>query len=998
MHQEHQYFNPFPGLRPFEQDEDYLFFGRDGQSDEILRRLRLTRFVAVVGVSGCGKSSLVRAGLLPSLHGGLMSEAGSDWRIALFRPGNNPIGNLASALNTGDILGKAKIASDIKTKITEATLRRGNLGLIEVIKRAKLPSHENLLVVIDQFEEIFRFKEHAKLAESGDEAAAFVKLLLEATHQKEIPIYVVLTMRSDFLGECAQFRDLPETINDGQYLVPRMTRDQIREAITGPITVGGAEITNRLVQRLLNDVGDNPDQLPILQHALMRTWDYWSDNRKDVEPIDSQHYENIGGMDSALSLHADEAYNELTTRNKKIAEILFKRLTEKGPDNREVRHSAKVQEICEVAQAKEIEVIDVIENFRSQGRSFLMPPPDIKLNNETLIDISHESLIRNWKRLKDWVDEEAQSAQIYRRLAETAALYSEKKAGLLHDPELQIDLLWYQQNNPNKIWARRYNPEYDQAIHFLDESKRNRDAEVSAKERRQKKELRRTRIFAGILAVAFLISLAFGYFAFTQWEKAKQKEAEAQVSAVHAKKSEEIAKSEAQAKEKARIKADSLSKIAQEKAEMAKKNEAKANAAKDAETIARAKADTLSFVFLARALAGLATQQAESGDSELAALLARHAYLFHRRYEGEKINQAIYDALCVALKEPVPVSGHKDWVRAVEISPDGEKLASGSADGAIHLLDIHPLKKDPLILRGHTKEVRCLAFSPEGYILASGSDDRTVNLWNTQKPGSNPVVLKGHKGAIWSVAFNREGNILASGGADSTICIWKLNRFKAILVRALKHDAPIKAIDFNPTNNNLIAAGIADENIWFWDLRRSDKPLQILTSHEKSTEAIAFSPNGRILVSGHENGAVLLWDMDHPEAPKQKFPSHKNTVSSVKFDSKGKMLASGSLDSEVRIWDLRKTATDNFLTLKHESGVWAIAFSPDDKLLVSGCRDKNIYFWTPETSCLAQKACEKAQRNLSKDEWRKFIDPEIDYELTCPDLNLDKGNIPEAKK
>src|SRR5438876_408546 len=150
--------NPFPGLRPFESNEEHLFFGRDGQSDELLRRLRRSRFLAVLGTSGSGKSSLVRAGLLPSLYGGIMTQAGSDWRVALFRPGNDPVGNLAEALNEPSVLGAGDEGSTIQRTITEATLRRSALGLVEAVRQARMPSNENLLVVVDQFEEIFRFR------------------------------------------------------------------------------------------------------------------------------------------------------------------------------------------------------------------------------------------------------------------------------------------------------------------------------------------------------------------------------------------------------------------------------------------------------------------------------------------------------------------------------------------------------------------------------------------------------------------------------------------------------------------------------------------------------------------------------------------------------------------------------------------------------------------------------------------------------------------------
>jgi hypothetical protein len=260
--------------------ENHLFFGRDGQNDTLLELLGENRFLAIVGTSGCGKSSLVRAGLLPDLNSGFMAKAGSRWRIAICRPGGNPTGNLAIALNRPVIsVNETAEKSEetdltISTAITEAILHRSSFGIVDVFRRHRSHKQENLLVLVDQFEELFRFKESSGFANAHDEAAAFVKLLLKAAEQPEIPIYIVITMRSDFLGDCAQFRDLPEEINKSQCLIPRMTYEQRQQAITGPVGVNGAEIVPRLVQRLLNDMGDDPDQFPVLQHALMRTWDY----------------------------------------------------------------------------------------------------------------------------------------------------------------------------------------------------------------------------------------------------------------------------------------------------------------------------------------------------------------------------------------------------------------------------------------------------------------------------------------------------------------------------------------------------------------------------------------------------------------------------------------------------------------------------------------------------------------------------------------------------
>jgi len=487
-------FNPFPGLRPFESRESHLFFGREGQSDELLRRLRHTRFLAVVGTSGSGKSSLMRAGLLPALHGGFMAQTGSAWHVALLRPGSDPLGNLAEALRTLPPFQVQPELAAYQAAMLRVSLSRSSLGLIETCKQAPQPAGENLLVVVDQFEELFRFKQEAQKSGHGAEATAFVQLLLEATRQRDLAIFVVLTMRSDFLGDCAQFRDLPEAINDGQYLIPRMTREQRRSAITGPISVANGAITDRLVQRLLNDVGDDPDQLPILQHALMRTWDYWQAQRSESEPLDLCHYEDIGAMAEALSKHADEAYNELPdARQKKIAETIFKRLTEKGADNREVRRPTSLQELMDVTEASAEEVIAVIECFRQSGRTFLMPPPEQELAQHTVIDISHESLIRNWRRLSDWVKDEAGSAESYKLLADTAERHRKGVAGLWRDPDLQTALNWRAQQQPNPAWAKRYHPGFAAAIKFLDDS---------AAQRRKQRTRRVLAVATSVLAVA----------------------------------------------------------------------------------------------------------------------------------------------------------------------------------------------------------------------------------------------------------------------------------------------------------------------------------------------------------------------------------------------------------------------------------------------------------------------------------------------------------------
>lgn len=540
--------NPFPGLRPFDTDESLLFFGREGLSDTLLEKLRATRFVAVIGTSGSGKSSLVRAGLLPALRSGFMTEAGCEWRVALFRPINNPIRHLATALQEckisppdGPTDPSASVAS------IENHLRRSSLGLIETVRAARMAPSENLLIVADQFEELYRFEPSAEVEHPKDEASAFVKLLLEATRQTEIPIYVILTMRSDYLGESAHFWGLPEAINRGQFLIPRMDDDERREAIEGPIKVRGGKISWPLVNRLLNDAGDDPRQLPIMQHALMRTWECWYHNRKNGEPLGIEHYENkqVGGMKQALSIHVDEAFKELTGRQQIIAEKMFKRLTEKGGGKREGRLPATVEEIAKIADVTVEMVVPVIEVFRKEGRSFLMPAPPAPLTASTLIDISHESLINGWTRLSGWVEEEAYSAKTYRRLVEDALLYPEQK-GELTNPELGFTLKWKTDHQPNETWAKRYrttsgkslngnapvqlpswakpdDSEYDVAVRYLNLSEAKDD------EIRKRKEKRRWRFIAyASFAVALLFVACVALAIFSARAKQEQRNAEIQ--------------------------------------------------------------------------------------------------------------------------------------------------------------------------------------------------------------------------------------------------------------------------------------------------------------------------------------------------------------------------------------------------------------------------------------------------------------------------------------
>jgi hypothetical protein len=252
--------NPFRGLLPFEEQHAALFFGRDKEIREVAERLEQRRLLAVTGVSGSGKSSLVMAGVIPMLRAGLIPKLGTNVRVAIMKPRGGPLFEL-----------QRQLSAALDRYVNMEDLTRTTYGLVDVVK--PLNPDESLMIVVDQFEEVFDYRKKHLPTDGGANADRFIALLLRTVEQSEVPIFVMLTMRSDFLGQCAVFRGLPEALNDGHYLVPKMTRLQLQEAIEEPLAAAGAGIQPGLVQQILNECEEEPDYLPVLQHLLHRMFE-----------------------------------------------------------------------------------------------------------------------------------------------------------------------------------------------------------------------------------------------------------------------------------------------------------------------------------------------------------------------------------------------------------------------------------------------------------------------------------------------------------------------------------------------------------------------------------------------------------------------------------------------------------------------------------------------------------------------------------------------------
>ncbi|MBI5009556.1 MAG: hypothetical protein HZB98_07900, partial [Bacteroidia bacterium] len=505
-------FNPFPGLRPFAPEESDLFFGRAGESGEVLDKLLNNRFVTVIGASGTGKSSLIYCGILPRVR--KLEISGSEaWKIISFRPGNDPFGSLAEALADSSPVAGDKTG---QTELIKKDLLSGPGGITEAVRKIILRDGGKVLLVVDQFEELFRYSSLGKSESTHETTSKFVDCLVNSVTQSAVNVFTIVTMRSDFIGECAHYQGLTQLINNSNYLVPHMGTENYREAITGPVNYAGAKIDQKLIEILLKDIGDRTDQLPVLQHAMMRTWNRWQELDEPERPINKTDYDSVGTMSDAMSLHANEAYEELSPRGKEICEIMFKTITEKGSDNKGLRHPSSVTSIKSIAGCTSEELFEVVERFRITSRSFITPRQNVPLDDNSIIDLSHESLMRLWDRLREWVDDEAASVQMYMRLSEASAMYQQGKTSLWRPPDLQLAINWRDKHKPTLAWAERYNPAFERAMVYLRTSEKEFLEEEENKIRLQKRQMRRTRIVALILGVAAIISVGFMLFAFVQ--------------------------------------------------------------------------------------------------------------------------------------------------------------------------------------------------------------------------------------------------------------------------------------------------------------------------------------------------------------------------------------------------------------------------------------------------------------------------------------------------
>jgi energy-coupling factor transporter ATP-binding protein EcfA2 len=1019
--------NPFPGLRPFSVDDTHLFFGREHQIDDILLKISKNRFITIMGYSGSGKSSLLFCGLVPILYGGFVTSSGPYWNVITTRPGTSPISNLTESVI--DFMLKTNRLSpdgvEMQRAIIKSVLRSGSDGLIKVSQYLQRGQSENSFFLIDQFEEIFGYRELAESSEALNEAQQYVNLLLTAIQQDKVSTYVALTMRSDFIGECSIFAGLTEQINSSNYLVPQMTREQKRSVIEGPIAVAGGRISQRLVKKLLNDIGNSQDQLPIFQHALMRTWDYWIQNHEPGEPMDLRHYNAIGKISTALAQHANEAYEELSSRDKEIAEVLFKNITERNQLNRFMRRPCRLGLVAELSEANEEDVIRVIDHFRRPGRSFLMPAANVPLHSDSMIELSHESLMRIWTKLEGWVNEEYESASMYKRLSEAAAMYQIGKTGLWRPPDLQLALNWQKKQKPTREWGQRYDEAFERAIVFLDTSRITYDAELKNQEMMQRRVLRRTRATAVILGVAFIVAIIFFVFAYLQKIQADQQRLAAEASKQDAIRQSKIAEANKLEAEQKTIEAENYSKQLQlsndelkeayvkltfekNRAELAllkaKEEEAKAIAAGEKERAAKELAELKSEeaqlnyrlanqLYMLAVAQNLATKSVqEDDDPNLKGLMAMQGYIYNKRHDGKVYEPYIYNGLYSALKKingttynAMKINGpSRTHLRSLVVSNKNGFYISG-ADGRVYQGNLAQLTNTATEYATPYPS-KVIAVSKDEAFLVNGSDSTFIHIYDLASAG-RPRVIRGFSGATNDIEFLPDNSafIIASGG--KTLSKINPQTGEVTLLATLPYE--LKSISISTDGKQLAGASWTGHVVLF---NLETKATSILAQESPNRIlSVKFSPTGKYIAYGvdditNKRGLVKLYDFASSET--RQFSGHRAGVNDVAFSPDEKLLASAGSDKRLQMYVLEHPE-DLPVVMDNNSGfIWDIEFAQGSDYLIAACSESEVRVWPTNPALLAEQICPKLTRNMTQEEWKKYVGygEETPYEYTCISL------------
>lgn len=873
--------NPYKGLRAFDEADSDVFFGREALVNQLLDRMKDGRFLAVVGPSGSGKSSLVKAGLIPQLRkGGLLKS--DKWFIANLIPSANPLEELTTAL--------LSVALRPLPNLYELLLE-SEQGLSAAANQILEGTEGDLLLVIDQFEEAFTMGSDEQLRRH------FLALLHQAVTQTPSRVRVIITLRADFYDRPLLYESFGKLMQARTQVVLPLTADELDRTIAAPAQRVGIQIEPELKAAIISDVRQEPGALPLLQHALTEIFE-----RRKGRVMTLSAYQSIGRVAGALAKRAEQVYRELTDEQQAITRQIFLRLVTLGEGTEDVRRRTLRSELASILPDNQ-SLQDVLDIF---GRYRLLSFDHAPSTREPTVEVAHEALIREWRRLRQWLDASREDIRQQRRLAELVVEWQvggKDPSFLLHGLQLRQFEMWLDSTSiavtelerdyvRMSVEAREYGERLEQERH---------ERELALKARADRFRL----VLLVVMAIALAGAIVLSIFALEQQAEAK-----------HARD------------------------VAQDNAQLAQQE---ASIAATAAAIAQRRADELRSLSLVDDVSQLlATHQVD-----LALSLA---------LEANRIPQPPAQAQHI-LTEIIPLTavqvlqGHGTRINTVALTKDNQQAVSVDTDGWVFVWDIVGGEVTQR-WQNQTGRTLTIALSPDGRTVLGGIARGTLVAWD-RATGEVISTWQGHADDVLALAFSSDGTYFASGSRDGSVVVWDATTY-TVVQRLTGHTDRVTSVAFR-SDNLQVATGSADNTVRVWELASGTVVAQ-LTGHTDTVNDVAFSPDGRRLVSASNDTRLIVWDTE-TYTQQRVLNGHTERVLGVAFSPDGRQLVSaagspfagGGGDNSLMLWDVQQGQPLQRL-LGHNLQITDVVWSADGQLILSGSSDAALRLWSSDTS------------------------------------------------
>ncbi|MEU6772161.1 helix-turn-helix domain-containing protein [Streptomyces sp. NPDC046759] len=893
---------PYRGLTRFEPSDRNLFFGRDQLVARLTERVRVCRMIVVVGASGSGKSSLLRAGLLPSLQ----EQQPPECRLAAIRiltPGPRPAFTHAHALTASQNAG-------------------------------------DTLVVVDQFEELFT------LCSDPAERAAFLDLLVKAV-EPESRLRVVIAVRADFFSRCAEHRPLAAALTDATFLLGPMGPAELREAIVKPAATAGLIVERTLTARILEDVADEPGGLPLMSHALLETW-----RRRKGRTLTLAAYDLAGGVHGALTHTAEELYTRFSPEEAEVARRILLRLITPGEGAQDTSRPAEHAELQALgATGRLTDTASVLEEL---ARARL-----VTLDGD-MVHLAHEALITAWPRLQSWIDGARERLRVHRQLTEAARAWDalDQDTGALYRGTRLVTA-------EECLTGCRADLTPSEAA-FLDASIAAREQERRAAARtarRIRALLAAVSVLLLLVSTVAVIAFQQRSLARAGRDRAVAEQVVAEAGQVNATDPSLAARMYVAAH---RLRSDreaaagllDTQNIALSSVLSGHSGAVYAVAfSPDGRTLATGAADdTIRLWSLADPAYPVPLGRPLTGHTDW-------VYWLQFSPDGHTLASAGRDrtARLWDVRDPAhpkasgrPLLGHRGMVFSVSFSRDGRILATAGQDHTVRLWDVSDPAHAKALghpLTGASEAVASAAFSPDGRTVAAPGHDHLIRLWNVTDP-TRPKLWRtplSNPDVVYAVAIRRDSKLMASVGNDDKVRLWDLSdpaHAKPLGRPLIGHTDTLLAVAFSPDGRTLATAG-ADHTIRLWDVTDPRHPApfgQSLIGHTGFVNWLAFSPDGRSLASVSDDHTVRLWHL-----PRAVLAGHLGSITGIAYGPNGRVLA-GASAGRVRLWDVRDPAGGRQLSeLPDQHLAIRVAFQPRGRLLAGADSDGTVWLWDVST-------------------------------------------------